>query len=250
MRKLEDTLASTGPNHSISTGTDKGAHYCIPAWHTIAIGSLQCKSWGNIKSMISQHHRQLHQWNRKSSHWPFVWCTCCPCLVVSLLFVICVFVAVFVATAMDGCYYIVIGPTSNDTTAQYLLNVHQILGWHKWPSGGSPCFHFHPKAKHMLQKKRHMSLWFWGILGRYSIHLPLHIVERYNMLGSLALLISLVKTKVDSTNSWRTFYMDIAPGTFTCPLKRDHFKEIFIFQPLTFRGHVSFRKGTVLKKTL
>lgn len=48
----------------------------------------------------------------------------------------------------------------------------------------------------------------------------------------------------------KNFYMDIAPGTLTCPLKRKHFKRIFIFQPLTFSGHVSFRKGTVLKKTI
>ena len=167
MLKL-DTLASTGPNPSISTVTDKGAHYCIPAWHTIAIGSLQCKSSGNIKSMISQHHRQLHQWNRKSSHWPFVWCTCCPCLVVSLLFVICVFVAVFVATAMDGCYYSCSCYWSNKQwhnsaiTAKFSSDcrMRQVTIW-----GDPHVLHIHPKAKHMLRKKRHMPLWFWGFWG-------------------------------------------------------------------------------------
>jgi len=202
--------------------------------------------------MISQHHRQLHQWNRKSSHWPFVWCTCCPCLVVSLLFVICVFVAVFVATAMDGCYYSCSCYWSNQQWHNSAIpakcssdfRMIQVTIW------GIPMFSFSPKSKaHVTKKTAHVPV-ILRILGRYSIHLPLHIVERYNMLGSIALLISLVKTKVDSTNSWRILYMDIAPGRLTCPLKRDHFNGIFIFQPLTFSGHVSFRKGTVLKKTL
>ena len=31
------------------------------------------------------------------------------------------------------------------------------------------------------------------------------------------------------------------PGKLTCPLKRDYFNRKYIFQPLIFRGHVSFR---------
>ena len=30
------------------------------------------------------------------------------------------------------------------------------------------------------------------------------------------------------------------PGKLTCPLKRDYFNRKYIFQPLIFRGHVSF----------
>ena len=42
------------------------------------------------------------------------------------------------------------------------------------------------------------------------------------------------------------FYIltDIHPGKLTCPLKRDYFNRKYIFQPLIFRGHVSFQGST------
>ena len=35
------------------------------------------------------------------------------------------------------------------------------------------------------------------------------------------------------------------PGKLTCPLKRDYFNRKYIFQPSTFRGHVSLRECKV-----
>ena len=37
------------------------------------------------------------------------------------------------------------------------------------------------------------------------------------------------------------------PRKLTCPLKRDYFSREYIFQPLIFRGHVSF-EGSALYK--
>ena len=36
----------------------------------------------------------------------------------------------------------------------------------------------------------------------------------------------------------------VHPWKLTCPLKRDYFSREYIFQPLIFRGHVSFQGGT------
>ena len=36
----------------------------------------------------------------------------------------------------------------------------------------------------------------------------------------------------------------VHPRKLTCPLKRDYFNRKYIFQPLIFRGYVSFREGT------
>ena len=49
------------------------------------------------------------------------------------------------------------------------------------------------------------------------------------------------------SKSWylMVFQKVVHPGKLTCPLKRDCFNRKYIFQPLIFRGHVSFR-GSML----
>ena len=42
----------------------------------------------------------------------------------------------------------------------------------------------------------------------------------------------------------------VHPWKLTCPLKRDYFSREYIFQPLIFRGHVSFRGCSSMKKIL
>ena len=42
------------------------------------------------------------------------------------------------------------------------------------------------------------------------------------------------------------FSQQIHPGKLTCPLKWDDFNRKYIFQPLIFRGHVSFPGSTFL----
>ena len=42
-----------------------------------------------------------------------------------------------------------------------------------------------------------------------------------------------------------TFMLQLHPWKLTCPNKRDHFSKEYIFQPLIFRGHVSFQ-GSIL----
>ena len=42
-----------------------------------------------------------------------------------------------------------------------------------------------------------------------------------------------------------TFMLQLHPWKLTCPNKRDHFSREYIFQPLIFRGHVSFQ-GSIL----
>ncbi len=42
----------------------------------------------------------------------------------------------------------------------------------------------------------------------------------------------------------------VHPRKLTCALKRDHFSREYIFQPLIFRGHVSFQGSNVLEVTL
>ena len=37
------------------------------------------------------------------------------------------------------------------------------------------------------------------------------------------------------------YYLSVHPWKLTCPLKRDYFSREYIFQPLIFRGHVSFQ---------
>ena len=39
---------------------------------------------------------------------------------------------------------------------------------------------------------------------------------------------------------WNSLNVQIHPWKLTCPLKRDYFNRKYIFQPLIFRGHVSF----------
>ena len=40
------------------------------------------------------------------------------------------------------------------------------------------------------------------------------------------------------------------PGKLTCPLKRDYFSREYIFQPLIFRGHVSFQGSNHLSRCI
>ena len=47
------------------------------------------------------------------------------------------------------------------------------------------------------------------------------------------------------TQSWT--WKAIHPRTLTCPLKRDYFAREYIFQPLIFRGHVSFQGSKTWK---
>ena len=44
--------------------------------------------------------------------------------------------------------------------------------------------------------------------------------------------------KIWTQQPWWTIC--VHPGKLTCPLKRDYFSREYIFQPLIFRGHVSF----------
>ena len=43
------------------------------------------------------------------------------------------------------------------------------------------------------------------------------------------------------------FNHHLHPWKLTCPLKRDYFSREYIFQPLIFRGHVSFQGGSYHK---
>ena len=43
------------------------------------------------------------------------------------------------------------------------------------------------------------------------------------------------------TPKWATKTKHLHPWKLTCPLKMDYFSREYIFQPLIFRGHASFR---------
>ena len=49
-----------------------------------------------------------------------------------------------------------------------------------------------------------------------------------------SILINSLRAKCRNLSLW------IHPWKLTCPLKRDYFNRKYIFQPLIFRGHVSF----------
>ena len=44
-------------------------------------------------------------------------------------------------------------------------------------------------------------------------------------------------------NEIMSFLLAVHPWKLTCPLKKDYFSREYIFQPLIFRGHVSFQGG-------
>ena len=46
---------------------------------------------------------------------------------------------------------------------------------------------------------------------------------------------------MSNQTQYTTAPVQLHPRKLTCPLKRDHFNGIVIFQPLIFRGHVSFQ---------
>ena len=70
--------------------------------------------------------------------------------------------------------------------------------------------------------------------------------KTYNSLSkSLAKFIPSGEQKKQHTG-WYGWSWDVHPRGLTCPLKWDYFNRKYIFQPLIFRGHVSF-PGSTLK---